>query len=78
MPRSFGFGATSGTIMIMHANIHSPPEIIIRIILAINLAGLIVYMEWTYLIFIPFYILATALAGYDPLKAVLLKWRKRQ
>ncbi len=48
-------------------------EAIIRIIIAINLVGVIAYFNWTYLIWLPFMLLVTALTSFS-----LVKWLFRR
>ncbi len=43
-------------------------EAIIRIIIAINLVGVISYFNWTYLIWLPFMLLVTSLTSFSPVK----------
>ncbi len=43
-------------------------EAIIRIIMIINLVGVIAYLGWTYLIVLPFMLLVTSLTSFCPVK----------
>jgi len=58
----------------MEQNISSFPEMICRLLVAVSLVPIILYLQWLYLVFVPFYILATTLAGSDPVKALVLQF----
>ncbi|GAB3544344.1 hypothetical protein [Spirosoma fluminis] len=58
-------------------NITSPLELVLRLAVATYLVVGILYFEWMALVFVPFYILSTSLAGYDPLKEGWFALRQR-
>ncbi|MEP2771427.1 MAG: hypothetical protein ABJH05_04730 [Fulvivirga sp.] len=55
----------------MKHNVEIIPDGLARVLIMIILAPIIVYFEWFFMAFFLLYLMTTAMAGYDPIKAFI-------